>query len=129
MATQQDGPEITLKASATLALYQFHIVTLDTNGRVKLATDADVSLEPMLGVLQNKPTAINQEAVVRVGGTAKVMCGESLDEGDAVTCDASGHAVAAVALDNILGFMLEAGAADKISEVLLKQTGGYAVPA
>jgi len=124
----QDGPEITLKASGTLAALQFHIVTLDTAGRVKQATDADVAVEPMLGVLQNEPTAIDQEAVVRVSGVAKVMFTGIIAPGVAVTTDTSGHAVAAVANDWVLGVTLETSAAGGLAAVLLGQVVGYVVP-
>lgn len=129
MANNHDGPEITLKASASLSSYQFHIVTLDTNGRVKLADDPDDPVEALIGVLQNKPTAIDQGAVVRVDGVAKVMGGATIEEGIWVTCDSSGHLAAATANDNVLGITLEAAASGKVSEVLLKQGAGYVAPA
>jgi len=122
MAIQQNGPEITMYASATLASYQFHIMTLDTSGYVKLADDADDPVEAMLGVLQNKPDAAGEEAVIRVDGIAKVMCGEdSLTPGIWVTCDSSGHAVTAVAFDNALGICVVGGDDGDIIEVLLAQ--------
>ena len=128
MANNIDGPEITMKASATLANYQFHIVTVDVNGRVKLADDADDPAEALIGILQNKPTAIDQEAVVRIDGVAKVMGGDTVEEGIWVTCDGSGHAIAAEALDNVIGITIDALAADKISRILLKQRFGYVIP-
>ena len=129
MANKIDGPEITLKASGTLAGKQFYIVTLDTNGRVKLADDPDDPVEAMLGVLQNEPTAIDQAAVVRVAGVAKVIGGATIEEGIWVTCDGSGQLAAAVANDNVLGITIEAAANGKISQVLLKQGAGYVAPA
>lgn len=127
MANNIDGPEITLKASGSLVGYQFHIVTLDTAGRVKLAIDADVLVEPMLGILQNKPTAIDQPAVVRIAGIAKVIFTGILAPGVAVTCDASGHAVAAVALDHQLGLTLETTTALGLHPVLLCKGSGHVI--
>lgn len=129
MGTQQDGPEITLKASATLDGYQFHIVTLDTAGKVKLADDPDDPVEAMLGVLQNEPDAADEPAVVRVDGIAKVMGGATINEGVWVTCDGSGHLAAAVANDNVLGITIEAAASGSVTKVLLKQGAGYVAPA
>lgn len=129
MAYNQDGPEITLPASGDLSSYQFHVMTLDTDGKVKLADDADDPSEAMLGVLQNKPDAEDEPAVVRVDSVAKAMGGASLDEGTWVTCDGSGHLAAAVANDNVLGMLLTAAVSGQLAEVLLKQGSGHVVPA
>lgn len=130
-ANNKDGPEITMYASADLSSYQFHVITVDTSGYAKLADDADDPAEPMIGVLQNKPSAAGQPAVVRISGVAKVMGGASIDEGAAVTCDSSGHLAAAVALDWVLGVALTAVVSGQLAEVLLQtgSGGGYAVPA
>ena len=128
MANNIDGPEITLKASATLVGYQFHIMTVDTAGRVKLADDADDPVEPMLGVLQNEPALIDREAVVRIGGVSKIVFTGIIAPGVAITCDASGHAVAAVANDWVLGVTLETTVAGGIHPVLIRGGGGYVAP-
>ena len=128
MANNADGPEITFKASATLSGKQFYIVTLDTNGRVKVADDPDDPVEPMLGVLQNEPLAIDRDAVVRGDGKAKAIGGATIAPGVWVTCDGSGQLAAAVANDNVLGFTTEAAANGKISEIMLKQGAGYVAP-
>jgi len=113
MGNNTDGPEITLKASAALGVLgalgtcQFHIVTLDTAGRVIIATAGHTTAQPMLGVLQNSPEAVDQEAVVRVEGVAKVIFTGVLAPGVPVTADASGHAVTATSGDWLLGFTLE----------------------
>jgi hypothetical protein len=124
----QNGPEITLKASGSLSSYQFHIMTLDTNGRVKLADDADDPVEALIGILQNKPTAIDQEAVIRVDGVAKAMGGATIAPGIWVTCDSSGHMVAATANDNVVGITLETTASGSVTAILLKQGAGYVAP-
>ncbi|MBU2072723.1 MAG: DUF2190 family protein [Gammaproteobacteria bacterium] len=129
MANNIDGPEITLKASGSLSSYQFHIVTLDTDGKVKLADNADDPAEALIGILENKPTAEDQAAVVRVSGIAKVMGGDSVDEGVWLTCDGSGHAVAATANDNVIGVAIDAVVSDSVGRVLLAQGAGYVAPA
>jgi len=135
MGNNIDGPEITLKASAALGVLgvagtcQFHIMTLDTAGRVIIADDADVAVEPMIGVLQNEPEAIDEPAVIRCEGTAKVIFTGIIAPGVAVTTDSSGHAVAASALDWVLGFTLETTTAGGLHPVKLCVGSVYAVPA
>jgi hypothetical protein len=129
MGNNIDGPEITLKASADLSSNQFHIVTLDTDGKVKLADDPDDATEALIGVLQNKPDAEDEEAVVRIDGIAKVMGGASVNEGVWLTCDGNGHAVAAVASDNVIGIAVDAVVSGSVGRVLLKQGAGYVAPA
>ena len=135
MGNNIDGPEITLKASAALGVLgalgtcQFHIMTLDTAGRVKIAASPHTANEPMLGVLQNSPEAVDQEAVVRVEGVAKVMFTGVLAPGVAVTADSSGHAAAAGVADHILGFTLETTTAGGLHPVKLCIGSLYATPA
>jgi len=130
MGNNIDGPEITMKASASLTSYQFHGMTLDTNGRVKLADDADDPVEAPLGVLQNKPTAIDEPAVVRVSGVAKVVFAAIVAPGIAVTIDGSGHFIAATTADWVWGITLETTTVDGIHPILLQagQGGAYAAP-
>ena len=137
MANNIDGPEITLKASAALGVLgavgasscQFHIMTLDTAGRVKIAADADTVAEPMIGVLQNLPEAIDQEAVIRCEGVAKVIFTGVIAPGVPVTTDSSGHAVAATTGDWVLGFTLETTTAGGLHPVKLCVGSLYATPA
>ncbi|MEE9158100.1 MAG: hypothetical protein V3U60_06915 [Gammaproteobacteria bacterium] len=129
MANNIDGPEITLKASGDLSAAQFLIVTLDTNGRVKLADDADDPVEALIGILQNKPDALDKGAVVRIGGVAKVEGGATINEGVWVTCDSAGKLAAAVANDNVIGITLDAAVSGSLGRILLAQTGGHVVPA
>ena len=134
MGNNIDGPEITLKASAALGVLglagtcQFHIMTLDTAGRVKIAADADLDVEPMLGVLQNEPEAIDQPAVVRIAGVAKVVFTGIIAPGVAVTTDGSGHAVACANYDWQLGITLETTTAGGLHPVLLTSGGQYFTP-
>lgn len=129
MATQEDGPEITLKASGNLSSHQFKIMTLDTDGKVKLATTSNSAIEAMLGILQDKPDATDKPAVVRVAGIAKVEAGASINEGVWVTCDGNGLLAAASAADNVIGFTIDAAVSGEVARILLKQGSGYVVPA
>lgn len=130
MGNNIDGPEITMKASATLAAYQFHGMTLDTNGRVKLADDADDPVEAPVGILQNAPTAIDQEAVIRISGVAKVVFAAIVAPGIAVTIDSSGHFIAATSNDWVWGITLETTTVNGLHPILLGagQGGAYTAP-
>lgn len=128
MAIKQDGPEITLPASGNLAAYQFHVVTLATDGEVKLAADPTSGVEAALGILQNKPNAVGEEAVVRVNGIAKAMGGASVNPGIWVTWDSSGHIVAATENDSVVGISREAVVDGEIHEIILSQGSGYTTP-
>ena len=128
MANNIDGPEITLKASGDLSAAQFYIMTLDTDGKAKLADDPDDPVEALIGILQNKPDAEDEPAVIRISGIAKVKGGATINEGVWVTCDSVGKLAAAVANDNVIGITIEAAADGKISQILLKQGFGYVAP-
>ena len=131
-ATQEDGPEITLPASDDLSTYQFHVVTLATDGEVKLADDPTDPVEALIGVLQNKPRAVGEEAVVRVSGIAKAVGGEAVNPGIWVTCDGNGHIIAAVVgeeVQSVVGITIDAAVEDEIHEILVMPGSGYVAPA
>ncbi|KKW12666.1 MAG: hypothetical protein UY48_C0010G0018 [Candidatus Gottesmanbacteria bacterium GW2011_GWB1_49_7] len=73
MSTGQYGPlnTKTWKAKRDLSSYQFHAVTLDTDGLVDYA-DTSAGTIP-LGILQNKPSAANAEAEVALPGSVSLM--------------------------------------------------------
>lgn len=126
--TNQDGPEISLPSYAAYTSEQFHIMTIDADGYAILADDADVAAEPMLGVLQNKPSAQGQPAVIRISGICKVMGGASLDEGTWVTTDGSGHAVACADYDQALGFCIDSMTSGRVSRILIDRIPHYLDP-
>lgn len=91
MATQSLTNVQTFPASTDLSSYQFHAMTLDTNGRVKVADDADQAGEPIIGILLNKPTAISQECeIAGPGSRVKAITDESINEGSWLTCSEDG---------------------------------------
>lgn len=110
MSVNIDGPEITLPASGDLSSYQFRCMNVASDGQAELANDADDKVASPIGILQNKPDAENEPAVLRVAGVAKADSGSNtIDEGDHVTCDSSGYIVATTtAGDFCLGIALEA---------------------
>lgn len=108
MAVQQDGIDITLPAAADLSTRQYHAVAIDTNGRAALSGSAG----NVVGILQNKPSALGQAARVRIVGVSKHRGGAALGEGDRLQSNAQGFGTAA------------AGTGDEIFAVVLTATGG-----
>ncbi len=65
------------KAKRDLSSYQYHAVTLDTDGLIDYC-DTSAATVP-LGILQNKPTAANQEAEVAIAGTSLMVVNATTD--------------------------------------------------
>ena len=73
MATYNWGIDKTFKASGDISSYQYRPVVLDSSG---LVTGVSALSGSALGILQNDPSAANEEATVRVFGFSKVWaCG------------------------------------------------------
>jgi hypothetical protein len=73
MATFNVGIDKTYKSASDMSWYQYRPVVFDSNGRV---TGVSALSASCIGILQNDPSAIDQEAVVRVFGFTKVWaCG------------------------------------------------------
>ncbi len=79
------------EASADLSTGYFRFVKLDANGRI--ATCNAVADKP-IGVLQNKPSALGQEASVMIIGITKVESNAALNEADLVGTSTDGQALA-----------------------------------
>lgn len=113
---QSNGVIITLEAAEDLSAKQYNFVKLDANGKVVI-TDADSAGQIPIGVLQNAPES-GEAATVMIVGVSKVEAGVAFDEGVRIACsDGSsaadnGQAVAADALDHVVGQSITAGAAD-----------------
>lgn len=73
-----------------MATKQYYIVKQHTDGTAILAGVNGVGA---VGVLQNKP-AIGAAALVRFGGTTKVIAGGTITVGAWVTSDTNGKAIA-----------------------------------
>lgn len=76
--------------ATSLATKQYYLVKQHTDGTAILAA---AGTDKIVGALQNKP-AIGAAALVRIGGTTKVVAGGTITVGAWVTSDASGKAVA-----------------------------------
>lgn len=87
MAVEQDGIDISMNASGDLSLNQHRLLIVDANGRAALGAGSTVV---GIGVLQNKPAAIDRGATVRVAGVTKCIGDAALNEQDLITSNAQG---------------------------------------
>lgn len=89
MAVEQDGIDVSFPAAGTLTTGQYKLVVLEDDGQVALAAGSGTI---GLGILQNKPSAENQPAVIRVAGISKIVGQDGLNERDLITSNANGFA-------------------------------------
>ena len=111
--------DLTKKAGADFSTTgQYLIVKKGTNeGEVALATSA--TAEVLLGVLQNKPKQ-NEAALVRMLGTSKVVAGGTVTDGQYVTSNGSGQAIATTTDKNaVIGIAMESAVVNDIFEIFL----------
>src|SRR6266702_2725463 len=109
--------DITFEASGDLSTKQYHFVTLDSNGQIAVSTRGALSV----GVLQDKPAAINRAAQVRCLLVSKILLGGTVTKGQALVADANGAAVNASSSDNaFMGFAMEGGSSGQIIAMLLQ---------
>lgn len=109
--------DFTEPAAGDLSALQFRAVDLDANGRAAQQTSAGGRV---YGVLQNKPKAIDRDAVVRLAGITKWTAGAAIARGADVTVDASGRCITAATGNRRAGIARSAAGAagDTISVVL-----------
>lgn len=94
--------------SVSLATKQYYLMKQHTDGTLIIAAAAT---DAIVGVLQNKPV-VGAAALVRIGGTTKVIAGGAISVGAWVTSDASGKAIGTVTAGNVvIGQYLGAAAA------------------
>lgn len=118
---EQIAGTFSLPASGDLSSYQYHIMSLDTDGKVALAADADSTSAPPFTVLLNDPDAADEAALLALpGSVVKIVCEDTLNEMDFLTCNSSGHAVATTtAGDRVMGIALQAAASGEMVTALL----------
>ena len=99
-----------LVAQGDLSSSQYKIViACSTAGQVKVGSTA--ATDPILGVLQNDPSATGQPAEVAFSGICKVLAETSVAYGDEVTVSSTGRAKSTTTDGNrIIGIALEASA-------------------
>jgi len=127
MATGQSGPLVTktFKAKRDLSSYQYHAMTLDTDGLIDYC-DTSAGTKP-IGILQNKPNAANAEAEVGISGSSLMLvnAGTDISQMDLLGSGNDYHGVKVTA-DNSMFFAqaLEDATEDgDIIEVLLTGIG------
>lgn len=125
MATSTDLCCVSFPAARDLSSYQFHFVSVATDGQVDYVQSAGALAD---GVLQNDPAAENRSATVALlncGGIAKVVCSDTSITaiGDDVSSSTTGTAIKATTGHAILAKALEVGASGKVIEVLLGYRG------
>lgn len=112
---------ITVPASGDLSSHLGKFVAVDSNGNAVLAS---VLGQHVLGVLQNKPTALGQAAEVAVvGSVAKVIAGASITAGAKVTTTAAGLAQTAVSTQTVVGTAMASAVLNDLVPVLLDNEG------
>jgi hypothetical protein len=105
-------------STGDLSAAEFVIVKISTTVDQNVVIAA-AATDPIIGVLQNKPKA-GEPAVVRWGGSTKVIAGGTITAGDCVTSDGSGHAITTTTTGNvILGRALQSAVSGDIFEVAL----------
>lgn len=109
MASQQNTITITLKAGADLSAKQYHFV--EVTG-VRTVGAANAITDRVIGILQNDPTAADQEAVIAIGGTSKLVAGGGITAGVYVGTKADGRGQTAVATQHARGIALETSVND-----------------
>jgi len=126
MATEKIVNPFTVPASGDLSSYQYHIMTLNTDGQAKVADDADDTAEALIGILLDKPTVANQSAkIAGPGSIVKLIADESINEGSRITCSEDGTdkgqgIATTTAGDNYVGISLTASGDAEFFEVLVQ---------
>ncbi|CAB4176272.1 hypothetical protein UFOVP978_21 [uncultured Caudovirales phage] len=108
-------------ASADLSTKQHYFVSLNSAGNIAV-TGAGADL---VGVLQDKPSALGQSSQVRVLGISKVVAGGTILPGALVASTSTGTALTAVATNTVAGRALTNAASGELVSVLL--TGPYKI--
>jgi len=121
MAYEENVRTATFEAGGDLSAAQYKFVALAADGQVDVAGDGVDSV----GVLYTTASVAGRAVAVAYEGIAKVIAGGVLEEGERVTVDGSGRAVATVAENEfVVGIAKEpAGAAGQVTSILLMIPG------
>jgi len=104
MAVERPGHTITLPASGDLSGDQYKFIQVDSAGRAFVATSSDT---PVIGVLQNRPDAIDKAATIwGIGSISKVVAAGVLFPGTAIRTQPDGIANVEVQPNFIVGTCL-----------------------
>lgn len=123
MAYEIPGQMITLPSGSTLlATRQFTFVSVNGSGQAVSPTDGAA----VIGVLQNKPTAVGQGASIMINGVSKIKAaGSTLASGDLCATSTSGRATAVGAGEYTIGRIVfgSSGSTDRVLSVNLEPIG------
>lgn len=120
MATEM-GPQLdfSYNAGSDLSTKQYCFVKIST-GKLAVTGRGDLGI----GVLQDKPAAVDRPGAVRPLGWTKVRYGGSITAGQKLVSDANAAAVNASSSDNnFMGTALKDGVAGDVGEMLLMPIG------
>lgn len=106
---------ITLLTGSTFVSKQYYACKLDTSG---YAIPCDASGEAAIGVMQDAPAAA-RPGIVMKDGVTKIVLGDTITAGDAITVDVNGAAKTVVTTDKVLGRALASGVAGDQRSILL----------
>lgn len=125
MATESNLTCITLQAAGDLSTKQYYCMKVSAADTVTTITAAGT---PVIGILQNKPSAAGEAAQVAVAGVSKVVAGAAVaagalvkalangkvdDAATAATADASGSSATAASTGaHVVGIALDAASDD-----------------
>lgn len=101
---------IGLEAAGDISVNQFQVVRVVSNNAVNVASQNSVMRA--LGVLQDTPSAAGRACRVAIDGESMVMAGAAIAAGVPISHNASGRAITATSGLCIIGYALEAAAAD-----------------
>jgi len=118
MSGTEDIQCLSIAAGADLSALQFTAVKYGTN---KVAIQAASAAEPIIGILQNKPTS-GQAASVAYRGIAKAKAGGTWASGDALTATTGGALIATTTNNqHIVGYAHEDAVSGDVAQVRLAQ--------
>lgn len=99
---------ITVPAAADYSTTgQYLFVNIDGNGRALLVSSQGADA---IGVLSDKPAAIDRPARVVIGGVTKCIAGETITPDDKLTTGADGRAEVALTGDHVVAHAVTGGA-------------------
>jgi len=101
--------DVTLPAAADYTGSQYYLVEVDAAGRASVCNS---TADKPIGVLQNKPNAIDRPAQVRVIGVSKLVAGAAIARDADVATTAAGKGQTSATGQYITGRAAVASAAD-----------------
>lgn len=118
MATQGPNLAVSLKAGEVMSSQENRFVFLSGNMEVKYTTSFPTV--QALGILDNAPAGVTEEARVVIAGLAKVELGATLTAGARVAAEeATGKAIAVTTSYIPAGILLSGGDSGDLATVLL----------